>query len=247
MALCRFFGWWRWHGVTFVKSHSSNRECPETSPCHHSFIHSLWQWIWTLDRVHCQVEEKGKNGGGIKGGISCSEPSLWPPDPTPDSNAYTLLSFPQPLDIFFLPKAPTIFFFLIFHKMSGWDERTDPRTFCGCLVYRFYTLHSSPDGLSLDFDLTCLCSALRACGVGVGWQSLTLHLQQQSHHQQGWGFFCVRIYPHLLKVKKVFQIISTAVRERQSKCWQGGKEVHLRLGKIKWLVWADMFCSVFFE
>lgn len=117
--------------------------------------------------------KREENGGGIKGGISCSEPSLGPPDPTPDSTALTLLSFPQPLNTFSFQKTQESFF-LIFHKMSGWDERTEPHTFCGCLVSRFYTLHSSADGLSIDFDLTCLCSALCAWGVGVWRQYLTV-------------------------------------------------------------------------
>lgn len=197
---------------------------------------------------YCRVEEKGRKwgGGGLKGEflVLSHVSDLQTPHQTrlPSASSHFL----NPLDIFFLPKVSTIFF-LIFHKLSGWDKRTDPHTFCGCLVYRFYTLHSSADDLSIDFDLTCLCSALRACGVGVGWQS-TIQLQQQSHHQQGWDFFCVRIDPHLLKVKKFSKSFPQLWEKDSQGADRGGGErsaLETR-DKIKGLVQADMFCSMFF-
>lgn len=212
---------------------------------HHSFIHSPWQWIWTSDRVHPRVRGKGtKWGEGWKGEFLVL------------SRLFDLLThqtwltpIPPPLDISFLPRALRIIFSDISQAARSRRKKRTPTVhhgFCGSLIYLFYTLHSSTDGLSIDFDLTVLCSAV-CTWVGVGSGSLSLDnsycwFQQQSHHQHDWDFFCVWIYPHLLKVQKFSK--SFPQLWEKDKVLTGGEKAFAAEHKIKLLVRADMFLWV---
>lgn len=146
----------------------SCRDCPETSvDTIHSSIHRDSEFeLQTEFTLEC-VEKERKWGEGWKGEflvLSLLSDLL--------THQTWLTPIPQPLDISFLPRALRI----IFSDISQ-DERSrrKKRTltvhhgFCGSLIYLFYTLHSST-GLSID--LTRLCSALCARGVG-GWVAVS--------------------------------------------------------------------------
>lgn len=173
--------------------------------------------------------KREENGGGMKRGISCSEHSLWPPDPTPDFTALAPSHFLNPSKVLSFQKLQVYFFYFDIsqNEKMRWKKLTftDHHAFYGCLIFLFYTLHSSPDGLSIDFDLACLCSALRACRVwvGVGWRSQALTLTTVTSSTWLRRFLCSNL-PALAQSAKLFQIISTAVGDRQSKCWQEGKK-----------------------
>lgn len=146
-------------------------DCSETSvDTIHSPIHRDSEFeLQTEFTLEC-VEKERKWGEGRKGEflvLSLLSDLL--------THQTWLTPIPQPLDITFLPRALRI----IFSDISQ-DERSrrKKRTlsvhhgFCASLIYLFYTLHSSTDGLSIDFDLTHLCSALCAHGAG-GWVAVS--------------------------------------------------------------------------
>lgn len=178
------------------------------------------------------------------------QPSL--PLPLPlASSTLDILSY-KTINMFNFLSYVTTWIWLLEGETRESSGHKSPHLTLLCLIYLFYTLHSSTDGLSIDFDLSCLGLASWACGclslVGVvrllywlkqHWWIVTISLV--------WLSKCKWIWIKNVSIKsqiQLFQIILTAVAQRQSKLWQEDfKAQH----KIKWLVNTDMFCSVFFQ
>lgn len=150
-------------------------------PFTHSFIHSLWQWIWTSDRVHSGVNEKKgeEKGGGRFYFLALSLLSdLMTPHTRPDSPPFPSPQLPRHWHSR-LQNPLTLIFFKICHNMNmavgrgderiAWRQITAPAL--ALFDLPFSPMHSSTDGLSIDFDLSRLGLALWACGclslVGV--------------------------------------------------------------------------------
>lgn len=127
---------------------------------------------WTSARDHGALKERRrKRWGRVRGSgilFSSSKPTLWPQDPPLDLTAPLPLppSLPYPLDIFTctIPQHIHFVWDMSQHE-NGWDKRnmwTRSPHLLSLLGLFFYTLHTSADGLSIDFDLPFLSSSVNA-------------------------------------------------------------------------------------
>lgn len=148
-------------------------------PSPHSFIHSFFHaFTFTLtmnlnfrlssDRM--KRDEKGGEGAFF----SSSKPTLWPHDlqTTLPSSCLLNSQLQNPQHIQFLRYDTTWIWQSWKGRQKKWTHgHKSPHLPVFCLICYFCTLHSSTDGLSIDFDLfrlrLALCVSMCLCGVGV--------------------------------------------------------------------------------
>ncbi len=145
--------------------------CPSPIPPFiHSFIHShsLWQWIWTSDWVRGGVKEWKGEGGREGTFFSSSKPTLWPHDLQTTLPSSCLLNSQLQTSTYSVFKIWLNMNISWMGRQKKWTHgHKSPHLPLFCLICYFCTLHSSTDGLSIDFDLFCLRLAL--CEYVLMW------------------------------------------------------------------------------